>query len=289
MKTLATFLCALLALQISCSPVWAGTFSYTPAPTESIGTFKGQAPVNKVGQVYGSDLAVFINGPMMEVQQGDGSARKTIASGVVFKTQVKQTTKGNQLCGFWYCRSGDRQSDVLGKDAGHRDIVDTADGDRLIGTITSVDRDELTITDVNGKEHRVSTRQIEVRSPKVLAFSCFLKGVDSVDLTKSFQADVERISFNATFDKSLAKQSEKRQKQKVVSSGEGWSTKKKIIVFSLVGLAIATAIAVPIAVAVPVANHQRMVRNERRSATNAFLNSILNPSNSRQNQNRNQN
>lgn len=284
--------CLLLSLQLSCLDALAATnLNYTPAPASETGSgsFKGESKFNKIGNLYGEDLSVVLDGSMLSVE--NKKSNKTIASAVLFKTKLERRAAGARFSGFCFFRQGEALSEILGKQAADKDRVKTRDGEEFLGTISSLDRNELVITDTNGVPHRVSCAQAEVCSARVFQFSCDLKG--EFDFSKPCSLDASKFVFSPTAVKTeRAKQEKQTQSTNSRDAASQWSTKKKLIVFTALTLLVATAIAVPLAVGIPAYNNRRNARRRRDAEYNQFLvNTLLRPRSTNQAQppRRNQN
>ncbi len=252
-----TLTVSLLLLSTELNPALAGTIKVT-ADTSGFHLANGSARVTKIGGLFGSDLSVFVDGNVIDIQENKDGKKITIASGVVFSDKAVSTAKGQKLTGFWYCRSGERQDDITGRSAETKDVLITTDGARLIGKIAKVNRTEMIVATADG-EKTVATRNVaRISSSRVFEFSCILKGVNELDVHQSVDVEVDQFLFKPSYDAKLSKSVEKQidSSDQTRQGKQGWSKKKKIIVFTALILLVATAIAVPIAVAVPLANRR---------------------------------
>ncbi|MBZ0188061.1 MAG: hypothetical protein K8F91_17570, partial [Candidatus Obscuribacterales bacterium] len=239
--------------------VYADTLKYEPISSQTVGSFKGSASVNKIGNLYSSDLTAFLDGNTLDIQEGAGDTLKTVARGVAFAAEVTKSANRRTLKGYWFCRDGSKLDVIIGTDKGADDIIDTKEGARFIGQIRNVTGSEINIDTKAGAKVVAVTGLKAVYSPKIFQFTCPLSGAASLDLTRAFEVSAQDFKFKPTFSKSLSSRvsdSRKTQAAKEPANSR-WSTKKKIIVFTVLGLLVATAIAVPIAVAVPLANRNR--------------------------------
>lgn len=245
-----TLISLLLVCHLACNPVLAG-LSY------SDGTVTGKANTNKVGSLFANDLLVVISGPKLTVEQR--SARKRVASGTVFKTSLN----GERVVGFCYFNSGDRLAEVLGKDAGARDVVELRSGEQIACKIESLEQEIIKIIFDGSQKLIAMSEVVSVKSPNVFYFSAKEGPLDQVD----------RLEFTPTCDKALARKLDRQAENVGIRSSEGAPVTEKVIGFA-VGMISMTALAglvLPIAIAIPINKYREKMRNRRNSQQAEFL------------------
>lgn len=258
MRTLAILLSILLVFHSS-QPAFADKLIYQPGGQQASGSFKGSAAVNKIGNLYGDDLSAILDGDTLTIQQDTGGRLRNVARGTIFFLKADDNRSGPALTGYWFCRAGSKFARIVGNRKGGGDVIDTKSGARLVGSIQDVSFQQVEIETKDGRKSIPVSDIGGLSSARVFRFTCPLQGVVNLDLAQAFEATAERFEFTSTFDSALAKQASETQRPEKAGGKvkSGWSTRKKIIVFTIAALLIATAIAVPIAVAVPLSNRNR--------------------------------
>jgi hypothetical protein len=245
----------------------AAAVTYTPKDVKG-GSVEGSVPVNKVGDLMLTDASAIIKGNVIDVESKDTSGvKKTVLSGVVFKTKVTGTGATAKLTGLAYFRQGTSLGEIDDPEA--EELIDIEDGGVVGGKIVAVNRDELVMSTPAG-ERRVPVDKLKrVCSPKVYSFSMPLVAGAKIDLNQQFQADAKQIKFERTAAPCTSKQKKAAEAQgrhpklcchgflvAVVPPKEAPAV-GKIIAITAVMAAVAAAIAIPIAVAVPLGNKKK--------------------------------
>ncbi|MBZ0188213.1 MAG: hypothetical protein K8F91_18330 [Candidatus Obscuribacterales bacterium] len=278
MRIITTVLALVAVLNLSILPSVAQTATFIPGKDPGIvGTVTGKVPINKVGNLWGSDLQAILSESTIDVvDTGDGQTRLT---GVPILSSFEKRSGKILWTGVCYWRGGKDRQSVAGKNANKKEVIVLKDGKKFVGEIGQVNRDWVEIN-TEGDTEKVRTKDISsLKSPYATSFQCY---VDSPDgrLNQVTEGPAS-IKFNQTYDRSA----EKLTRAPVVRSGEGMSKQTKILLGVAAVLLIVTAIAVPLAVAIPAANSNRGRRNANQNQQNLFLQNILQPPAQNQNQN----
>lgn len=263
----------------------AQTAKYRPGDAPgSGGTVTGVVKVEKIQNLIGSDLEAYLNDGSIDVVRNKDGDKTTRLQGVPILVSISKKDNEIHYTGTCYWRSGPDREALSGKNTDQKELVLLKDGTTLVGKIENVSCDSIELTTPEGRQ-KVSVQNVkEIKSPFATRFNCVIVSPES---NVSFQSSVEgptSIQFTKTFDRLAIKQT-KTQK---VTSGDGMSTKTKVILGVVAAVFIATAIAVPLAVAIPVANQNRRQKNATRNQENLFLQNLLQQQ-QQQNQNQNQN
>lgn len=262
MRHLAIFLSFVMFVQYTCwTPMAnAATINFSPVGTSGEGTFIGEVDATKIGKLKLSHGVVAVNGSVVDVlvSGADLTQKKTVLSGVVYKSKVQGSGANVKLQGQCFFTSGSGLVEI--DDPNCEEMIDLVDGGVVSGHITALNHEECEIETKSGKRRFAMAMVAGIRSPRAWAFTIPIALGEAVAMGTSFSGSSSQCTFTSTAPTKVAATTSTKAPEHVKEPkapkepkqarqpGEGPNV-AKIVIITCILLGIAAAIAVPIAVA----------------------------------------
>jgi len=266
MSLLAVFLSLVMFVQYSCwAPVvMAATINFSPTGSGGEGTFIGEVNVSRIGKMKLSNGVVAVNGNVVDVlvSGADLTQKKTVLSGVVYKSKVEGSGSNVKLQGQCFFTSGSGLVEI--DDPNAEELIDLVDGGVVSGHITALNHEECEVETKSGKRRLAMAMVSKIRSPRAWAFTIPIALGAAVATGTAFSGSANQCTFNATMTTKVASGASKTSTSKASHDADAPKAQKppkepkqpgegpniaKIMIITGILLGVAAAIAVPIAVA----------------------------------------
>lgn len=256
MRRLATLLSVLIFIQFTCwgTPASAATINFTPVGNGGDGTFVGEVVAEKIGKLKLDHGVVSVKGNVVDVlvSGADITQKKTVLSGVVYKSRCVGTGKKIKIEGGCFFTSGSKLSEI--DDPNVEELIDCTDGSVVSGHIIAINHEDCEVEQRDGKRRRVPMAIVtKIKSPRCYTFSIPVAAAAGTAIATgtAFSGEGERCTFTSTSTGHAAPiaKEPKQQKQPKQQTSSGERHIGKIVAIACVMAVIACAIAIPIAIA----------------------------------------
>ncbi|SRR5579885_384250 len=281
MKVLPGLIAIVLAVQLTCQSVSAGTIVIERDPNGTLSSIRGEAFSPKIGNLMGTKLKMLVDGQSVIVQDVDKDGQpQTVLQGVIMNAKITDTDKQPTLRGYCYFASGSHIAEVTRGDGTNitntstgsgstnspaaadcfpADLIQTLDGKKVIGRIKSIENGNIDI-ERSGKIEKVPIAQVRsIWSNRAYFLTAFVfpePASASGNVIDIREGRVLRFEFETTLDEMMTEAGKNRMEERLKTAG-GYTRKQRLAIIGGSLFITALAIAIPICLAVPLAGKNK--------------------------------